>query len=101
MITEGSDGRILEVTKDHELVWEYISPYRGFYLPVNQVYRAYRYPYDYVPQIEKPEEVAIERIDVNNFRMPGAKGPEAQKTTSVNGTKGYHQTDGFCVKTEG
>lgn len=101
MITEGSDGRILEVTKDHELVWEYISPYRGSYLPVNQVYRAYRYPYDYVPQIEKPEEVAIERIDVNNFRMPGAKGPEAQKTTSVNGTKGYHQTDGFCVKTEG
>ena len=29
LITEGSDGRIFEVTRNHELVWEYISPYRG------------------------------------------------------------------------
>ena len=27
LITEGSDGRVFEVTKDHELVWEFISPY--------------------------------------------------------------------------
>jgi len=29
LITEGSDGRIFEVTRDHQLVWEYISPYWG------------------------------------------------------------------------
>ena len=29
LVTEGSDGRIFEVTRDHELVWEYISPYWG------------------------------------------------------------------------
>ena len=29
LITEGSGGRIIEVSPDHELVWEYISPYWG------------------------------------------------------------------------
>ena len=27
LITEGSDGRLIEVTPDHEIVWEYINPY--------------------------------------------------------------------------
>ena len=27
LITEGSDGRLIEVTKEHEIVWEYINPY--------------------------------------------------------------------------
>jgi hypothetical protein len=29
LITEGSGGRIFEVTSDHEIVWEYISAYWG------------------------------------------------------------------------
>lgn len=29
MITEGSHGRIFEVTPEHELVWEYVCPYWG------------------------------------------------------------------------
>jgi hypothetical protein len=29
LITEGSDGRIIEVTAGHEIVWEYIGPYWG------------------------------------------------------------------------
>ena len=72
LITEGSDGRVFEVTKDHELVWEFISPYWGQKLPMNMVYRAYRVPYEWVPQLGKQEETPIERIDVNAFRMPGA-----------------------------
>jgi len=35
-------GRIIEVTKEKEVVWEYISPYVG--LSFNAVYRAYRVP---------------------------------------------------------
>lgn len=27
LITEGSDGRLIEVTPDHKIVWEYINPY--------------------------------------------------------------------------
>ena len=29
LITEGSGGRMIEVTADHRIVWEYISPYWG------------------------------------------------------------------------
>jgi hypothetical protein len=52
LITEGSNGRIFEITQDHELVWEYISPYwgsRGLAPGMNMVYRAYRAPYAGVP----------------------------------------------------
>ncbi|MDY6820849.1 MAG: arylsulfotransferase family protein [Deferribacterota bacterium] len=42
LIDEGATGRIIEVTKDGEVVWEYISPYVG--LSFNAVYRAYRVP---------------------------------------------------------
>lgn len=49
MITEGGTGRIFEVNKDGEIVWEFINPWRG---PVSgpptgvaAVYRAYRVPY--------------------------------------------------------
>ena len=31
LITEGADGRIFEVTPQHELVWEYVSPYFAAY----------------------------------------------------------------------
>lgn len=102
MITEGSGGRLMEVTADHELVWEYISPYWGKSFPLNMIYRAYRYPYDYVPQLDKPEEVAIEKIDNDTYRLPGAapKDVDDANIVSVEGTLGYGQVDGFCVKTE-
>ena len=45
LITEGSGGRIIEVTREHEIVWEYISPYWGTMMHMNMVYRAYRLPY--------------------------------------------------------
>ena len=70
LITEGSDGRVFEVTKDHELVWEFISPYWGQKLPMNMVYRAYRVPYEWVPQLGKQEETPIDRIDVNASGSP-------------------------------
>jgi hypothetical protein len=89
LITEGSDGRLLEVTEEHELVWEYINPYSST-LPggstLNMVYRAYRVPYDWVPQAAKPEEIAVDRIDSTVLRVPGAsKGLGTGKITSVAG----------------
>ena len=57
MIAEGATGRIFEVTIDNEIVWEYINPYyRG---DVNSFYRAYRVPYDWVPQLERRTETAV------------------------------------------
>jgi hypothetical protein len=90
LITEGSGGRILEVTSDHALVWEYISPFWGKQLALNMVYRAYRAPYEWVPQRNKPKEVAIERLDVTKFYVPGAAAPTAMlKETTVPGTQPY------------
>ena len=102
-ITVGMDGRLIEVTRDCELVWEYISPYfYNAYPSLNEVYRAYRYPYEYVPQLEKPEEVAIEPIDITNFRVPGAKPKGAQNVTEVPGAWDYPMvaTDSFCVQAD-
>ena len=99
-ITEGSGGRLLEITNDHEIVWEYISPYWGKFMPINMVYRAYRYPYEYVPQVAKPEEVAIKPIDNNDYRLPGAKSKEFRRYTKVEGTVGYGEVDGFCLATD-
>lgn len=71
LITEGAAGRIFEVTSNHEIVWEYISPYYNL-RNSNMVYRAYRVPYNWVPQLEKPTEIAIDKIDNTTFRVPNA-----------------------------
>ena len=97
-ITEGSDGRVFEVTKDHELVWEFISPYWGQKLPMNMVYRAYRVPYEWVPQLGKQEETPIERIDVNAFRMPGAAAlGDRDSEIAIEGCAPYEGDNALCV----
>jgi hypothetical protein len=58
-ITEGGCGRFLEVTPSHEIVWEYISPFYSKKMQANHVYRAYRIPYEWVPQIARPRESPI------------------------------------------
>ncbi|MEE8472652.1 MAG: aryl-sulfate sulfotransferase [Dehalococcoidia bacterium] len=83
LITEGAGGRILEVTPDHEIVWEYVSPYFGKGRNQNKVYRAYRAPYQWVPQIERPEEKPVVRLDNSKFRVPGSSRRRAQKVTTI------------------
>lgn len=98
LITEGSDGRIFEVTIDHEIVWEYINPYKSDKAPsMNMVYRSYRVPYEWIPQLDKQTEVEIEKIDVKNFRVKGSEGIGASKVTEVKGTKEYNHDAAFCV----
>lgn len=89
LITEGSDGRLIEVTPEHEIVWEYINPYfnhLGGKFINNMVYRAYRVPYEWIPQLDRPEEVSIAPLEVETFRVPGAPvGAGKGKTTVVEG----------------
>lgn len=83
LITEGSDGHLLEVTSDHEIVWEYVNPYFkniGGNFKCNMIYRAYRVPYEWIPRLEKPVETSIEPLDITKFRVPGAATGEAQAT---------------------
>jgi len=100
LITEGSGGRLIEVTSDHEIVWEYISPYWGKQMKINMIYRAYRVPYEWVPQLDKPEEVAIDPVDVTTFRMPGAAAPGPQRVTETEGTKPYQGDAALCVSAD-
>jgi len=68
-ITNGAVGQFQEVTPEHEIVWEYISPYYTANGNYNLVYRAMRLPYDYVPQLAKPRERAVIPPDNVNFRI--------------------------------
>ena len=83
MITEGNSGRIIEVTPSLEIVWEYVSPYFEKRRNANLVYRAYRLPYEWVPQADKPEEKAIIPRDNSKYRVPGSSRKKPFKTTWI------------------
>ena len=72
-ITNGSVGQLMEVTPDKEIVWEYISPYFNKVGKYNLVYRAYRVPYDYVPQLKKPREKAVLPPENSRLRVSSLK----------------------------
>jgi len=72
LITESNCGRLFEVTPDCEIVWEYISPHdlsarEGLFF--SDVFRAYRYPYDWVPRLEPPIERAVVPPAHGEFRI--------------------------------
>jgi hypothetical protein len=70
LITEGAPGRLLEVTNDRRVVWEYIYPVFAGAQASNAVYRGYRVPYDWIPQITKPVERAVVPPANGSFRVP-------------------------------
>lgn len=94
LITEGGSLRIFEVTANKELVWEYLAPF-DFQNPF--LYRAYRYPYSYVPQLPMPKEIPVKRIDNKTFRVPGAAEGMIDNITTVQGAKGYTGSFDNCV----
>ncbi len=100
LITEGSGGRIIEVAPNHKIVWEYISPYWGKRSRLNMLYRAYRAPYEWVPQRDLPKEVSIEPIDTTTFRVPGAAPIGRDKVTIVEGIVPYQGSNALCVESD-
>jgi hypothetical protein len=81
LITEGAQCRVFEVTREHEIVWEYISPFQSPTARSNLIYRAYRLPYHWIPQVEKPQIKAIPRLDNNKFRVRGSLRKKPLKVT--------------------
>ena len=73
MIGEGAKGRIFEVTIDGEIVWEFINPdYNGDRNNRDRpgrLYRAYRVPYEWVPQLERPTETPVIPVPNEEFRV--------------------------------
>ncbi len=77
LITESHCGRIFEVTRDCEIVWEFINPHNlaeteGLFF--SDVFRGYRYPYDWVPQLGQPAERAVMPPAHGEFRIAPVDG---------------------------
>ena len=70
LITEGFPGRIFEVTEKSEIVWEYMVAPAKAGRRSNALYRAYRIPYAWVPQLKPPREIAMPRPDLSKFVLP-------------------------------
>ncbi len=96
-ICEGSCCRLLEVTPDKEVVWEYYAP---FDFDGARIYRAYRYPYSYVPQLEEPIETPVKRLNNKTFRVPCSADGFIDNIVSVIGAKGYSGKMDACVTEE-
>lgn len=79
MVTEGDMGRVFELTPQYEMVWEYLPPYN----PDGILYRAYRVPYDWFPQIARPAEASVTPPANGLFQLPNDKGEYAR--TGVKG----------------
>ena len=101
MITIGSAGIIIEVTPDHDLVWEYVSPFFLKEQNSNLIYRAYRAPYDWVPQLEKPEEVPVKKRDVSQFSLSGRPPKEANRVIDMADMKRFEADSQSCVVPDG
>jgi hypothetical protein len=70
LITAGAGGRLFEVTRDGAIVWEYLYPQFSGAGSSNSVYRAYRLPYEWLPQLQRPAERAVTPPPLSDFRVP-------------------------------
>jgi hypothetical protein len=71
LVTEGASGRLFEVTKEGAIVWEYMYPlFSGPQSSSNAVYRGYRLPYDWIPQLQRPNERPVAPPPLGEFRVP-------------------------------
>ena len=70
LITAGAGGRMFEVTRDGTIVWEYLYPLFSGAGSTNAVYRAYRLPYDWIPQLTVPQERRVTPPALSEFRVP-------------------------------
>jgi outer membrane protein assembly factor BamB len=70
LVTEGPDGRLFEVTRDGAIVWEYVFPLFTGPRATNSVYRGYRLPYGWIPQLQRPAERPVKPPAAGEFRVP-------------------------------
>jgi hypothetical protein len=70
LVTAGAGGRMFEVTKEGAIVWEYMFPLFSGANASNAVYRAYRVPYGWIPQLAAPKEQRVTPPAPGDFRVP-------------------------------
>ena len=70
LITAGAGGRMFEVTREGAIVWEYMFPMFSGANQTNAVYRAYRLPYGWIPQLPVPAQRRVTPPPLGEFRVP-------------------------------
>ena len=70
LVTAGAGGRMFEVTREGAIVWEYMYPLFSGANSSNAVYRAYRVPYGWIPQLMMPKEQRVTPPALGEFRVP-------------------------------
>ena len=68
LITEYVWGRVIEVTPEGDIVWEFVNP-------GGKAFRAHRYPYDWCPRLERPVETAVHPSPNYRIRLDHAGRP--------------------------
>ena len=76
LITEGAGGRVFEVNAAGRIVWEFMNPM--FEGGRNAVYRAYRLPYEWIPQLTPAAPIAMQTSATGS--RPAAAPPPASRT---------------------
>ena len=75
-----------------------LTVFIGVKMKINMVYRGYRVPYEWIPQLEKPEEKAIPLIDNTRFKVPGSPRKKALRVTKVKSdVRGFRADSQLCV----
>ena len=70
LVTAGAGGRMFEVTREGTIVWEYMFPMFSGANASNAVYRAYRVPYGWIPQLTTPTAQRVTPPPPGDFRVP-------------------------------
>lgn len=83
LVTEGMNGRVFQVTRDGEIVWEYVNPHFGEWADhdtdsggdlTNWIYRAQPVPYDWVPPGTPRSERRVVPPPLPGYRVPASTG---------------------------
>src|SRR5688572_30448864 len=70
LVTAGAGGRIFASTREGAIVWEHMFPLFSGANQSNAVYRAYRVPYGWMPQLAVPAQRRVTPPPPGDFRVP-------------------------------
>ncbi|MGI5949010.1 thioredoxin domain-containing protein [Peptoniphilus sp.] len=102
LITLATEGMVVEVTRDKEIVWEWSCPYRTDtenMLRNNLIYRVYRYPYEYM-DVDKDENDIEVIEDMSYYRLKGAGEFKEAPLTNVPGAVLSNDIDPLSQESE-
>lgn len=102
LVTMATEGMILEVNREKEVVWEWISPYQTDQNNIiwnHLIYRSYRYPYEYFNYVPK-EEIPILHGDNSTFRRPGAAPFGAEEILTIENASLNDDIDPITMESE-